>query len=53
MLKIASHCFEGIAGRDKPSRLRNNLDPKVAAGFIPANIATARQAISVDVMGSQ
>ena len=36
MLKIASHCFQGTAGRDKPPPLRKNLNPKVAAGFIPA-----------------
>jgi len=36
MLKIAFHCFQSIAGRDKPPPLLPNLYLKVAAGFIPA-----------------
>jgi hypothetical protein len=36
MLKITFHCFQGIAGRDKPPPLRMDLYLKVAAGFIPA-----------------
>ena len=48
MLKIASHCFEGIAGRDKPPPLqaRPSIYLKSSGGVYPRPIRLSRPPVN-------